>query len=168
MLERMAMAHQNDPDLVRDLLVDPGLWVVVGLSNNKERDAWQIARYLKVEQGKAIMPVHPKAETVHGAKGSAGDFSGAYADWAKGYGSISDIPDGTDVKVVQCFVNSDNVGAVVDEAIANKERLDIDAIWMQRGVVDVAAAARARKVGMGVVMDTCPKIEYPRLRPRGT
>ena len=153
MLERMAMAHQNDPDLVRDLLVDPGLWVVVGLSNNKERDAWQIARYLKVEQGKAIMPVHPKGETVHGAKG---------------YASISDIPDGTDVKVVQCFVNSDNVGAVVDEAIANKERLDIDAIWMQRGVVDVAAAARARKVGMGVVMDTCPKIEYPRLRPRGT
>lgn len=144
------MTHQNDPDLVRNLLVDPGTWVIVGLSTNRQRGAWHISRYLKMEQGKAIIPVHPKAETVHGEQG---------------YASISDIPDGTDVKVVDCFVNSEHVGAVVDDAIANKGRLDIDAIWMQLGVVDPDAAARARKAGIDVVMDTCPKIEYPKLRP---
>lgn len=144
------MTHQNDRDLIRELLVDPGIWVVVGLSNNRERDAWRVSRYLKMEQGKGIIPVHPKAETVHGQQG---------------YASISDIPDGVDVKVVDCFVNSSLVGAVVDEVIANKERLTIDAIWMQLGVTDVAAAERARAAGLGVVMDTCPLIEYPKLRP---
>ena len=59
------------------------------------------------------------------------------------------------------------VGAVVDDAIAHKERLDIDAIWMQLGVVDQAAAERARAAGIGVVMDTCPKIEWPRMRHGG-
>ncbi|HRC41332.1 CoA-binding protein [Nostocoides sp.] len=142
--------HQNDPDLIRQLLVDPGIWVVVGLSNNSDRAAWRISRYLKMEQGKGIIPIHPRAEMVHGQQG---------------YARISDIPDGTDVKVVDCFVNSDLVGAVVDEVIANKDRLTIDAIWMQVGVVDGAAAERARAAGLGVVMDTCPKIEYPKMRP---
>lgn len=146
----MALEHQNDPHLIRKLLVDPGTWVIVGLSGNRQRDAWHIARYLKMEQGKIIIPVHPKAETVHGEKG---------------YASLSEVPDGVDVKVVDCFVNSAQVGAVVDEAIANKERLDIDAIWMQKGVKDADAAGRARKAGIAVVMDTCPKIEYPKLRP---
>ncbi len=144
------MTRKNDPDLIRELLVDPGTWVIVGLSDNRERDAWKISRYLKMAQGKGIIPVHPSAASVHGEQG---------------YASISDIPDGTDVKVVDCFVNSDKVGAVVDEAIANKDRLTIDAIWMQRGVMDVAAAQRAEEAGLGVVMDTCPKIEYPKLRP---
>ena len=58
-------------------------------------------------------------------------------------------------------------GAMVDDAIAHKERLDIDAIWMQLGVVDQAAAERARAAGIGVVMDTCPKIEWPRMRHGG-
>ena len=145
----MTLAHQNDPDLIRELLVDPGTWVVVGLSTNRERPAWRIARWLKVEQRKGLIAVHPKAEEVHGSPG---------------YASISDIPD-QDIKVVDCFVNSTRVGAVVDEAIANKERLQIDAVWLQQGVIDEAAAKRARDVGLGVVMDTCPKIEYPRMRP---
>jgi len=78
----------------------------------------------------------------------------------RGYASIADIPDGTDVKVVDCFVSSEHVGAVVDDAIAHKDRLMIDAVWMQLGVVDEAAAARARAAGLGIVMDTCPKIEW--------
>ena len=90
--------------------------------------------------------MHPKAETVTATAG---------------YASLADIPDGTDIKVVDCFVNSEHVGAVVDEAIANKDRLRIDAVWMQLGVVDEAAADRARAAGLDVVMDTCPRIEYP-------
>lgn len=144
------MVHQNDPELVRSLLIDPGTWAVVGLSTNKDRDAWHVSRWLLFEHGKGIIPIHPKAETVHGQQG---------------YASLSDLPDGTDLKVVECFVNSSIVGKIVDEAIVNKERLDIDAIWMQQGVMDAAAAERARRAGIGVVMDTCPRIEYPRLRP---
>jgi uncharacterized protein len=147
-----ALSHQNDPDLVRELLNDPGTWVVVGLSTNEARAAYGVARWLKVEQGKGIIPVHPKAETVHGERG---------------YATISDIPDGTDVKVVDCFVSSEHVGAVVDETIANKDRLQIDAVWMQLGVVDEAAAARARAAGLDVVMDTCPKIEWRSVRSGG-
>jgi len=146
----MTLTHLNDPDLIYDLLIDPGIWVIVGLSDNRERDAWRIARYLKYELDKCIIPVHPKAETVHGEPG---------------YASISDIPNGVDVKVVDCFVNSQHVAAVVDEVIANKDRLTIDAIWMQLGVKDAAAADRARRAGLDVVMDTCPKIENKRLMP---
>jgi predicted CoA-binding protein len=148
----MTFRHQNDPELIRELLIDPGIWVVVGLSTNQDREAFGVSRWLKVELGKGLIPVHPKAEVVHGEQG---------------YTSLSDIPDGTDIKVVDCFVNSAHVGAVVDEAIANKDRLTIDAIWMQLGVVDEAAAGRARAVGLDVVMDTCPRIEWRGVRSAG-
>ena len=132
-----------------DLLVDPGTWVVVGLSTNTARAAYGVSRWLKYEQRKGIIAVHPKAETVHGSPG---------------YATISVIPD-QDIKVVDCFVNSGLVGKVVDEAIANKDRLMIDAVWMQLGVIDEDAAERARAAGLEVVMDTCPRIEYPRIGP---
>ena len=147
----MSLTHQNDDDLMRELINDPGTWVVVGLSNNTARDAHRVARWLKHEMHKGIIPVHPDAEEVDGDTG---------------YASIADIPD-TDVKVVDCFVNSDEVGAVVDEVIEHKDRLQIDAIWMQLGVSDPAAADRARKAGIEVVMDTCPKIQWRRLRTMG-
>ena len=148
----MTLKHQNDPALIRELLVDPGIWVVVGLSNNQDREAFGVSRWLKVELGKGIIPVHPKAETVHGVAGFA---------------SLADIPDGTDIKVVDCFVNSSHVGDVVDQAIAHKDRLLIDAVWMQLGVIDEAAADRARAAGLDVVMDTCPRIEWRHVRSAG-
>jgi len=151
MMASMGLYHQNDPDLVRKLLMDPGVWVVVGLSSNTGRAAHHVSRWLQVELGKPIIPVHPRAETVHGVQG---------------YASLADVPD-QDVKVVDCFVSSEHVGAVVDEAIAHKDRLLIDAIWMQEGVVDTAAAERARAAGLDVVMDTCPKHEWPKVRGEG-
>ena len=72
-------------------------------------------------------------------------------------------PDGTVVAVVDCFVNSVRVGVVVDEAIANKERLGIEAVWLQLGVIDQDGAQRALDAGLDVVMDACPMIEYPKL-----
>lgn len=148
----MSFRHRNDRDLIRELLNDPGVWVVVGLSSNTDRPAYGVAQFLKHELHKGIIPVHPDAETVHGAQG---------------YASLADIPD-QDIKVVDCFVNSDNVGAVVDEAIEHKDRLQIDAIWMQIGVIDEAAAERARKAGLDVVMDTCPRVEWPRVKSEGS
>ncbi|WP_392544802.1 CoA-binding protein [Oryzobacter telluris] len=143
--------HMNDPDLVRELLMDPGVWIVVGLSSNTERAAYRVSKWMHYELSRPIIPVHPTAEKVHGQQG---------------YASLDDVPD-QDIKVVDCFVNSEHVGAVVDDAIRNKDRLQIDAIWMQLGVVDEDAAERARAAGLDVVMDTCPKIEWPKVRSEG-
>jgi len=79
------------------------------------------------------------------------------------YPTLTQIPDGTVVAVVDCFVNSLRVGEVVDEAIANKDRLGIETIWLQLGVIDEDAVQRAISAGLDVVMDTCPMIEFPKL-----
>jgi predicted CoA-binding protein len=142
--------YDNDPVVIRDLLRTPATWAVVGLSGNRSRTAYSIAQFLKVELGMRVVPIHPRAETVFGATG---------------YASLADVPDGTSIQVVDCFVNSSLVGAVVDQAIAQKDRFGIAAVWLQLGVVDEAAATRARRAGLAVVMDTCPRIEYPRVQP---
>jgi len=113
----------------------------VGLSRNRARTAYDIASYVQ-ELGMEIVPVHPRAETVHGAQG---------------YARLADVPGPIDV--VDVFVNSSLAGAVVDEAIA----VGAKAVWLQLGVVDEDAAERAAAAGLDVVMDTCPAIEAPRL-----
>lgn len=114
-------------------------WAVVGLSTNRSRAAWEVAEFLQ-DKGKRIVPVHPSAAEVHGEAG---------------YATLAEIP--FPVDVVDCFVRSDLVGPVVDQAIAIGAR----GVWMQLGVVDEAAAARARSAGLLVVMDRCPKIDWP-------
>ena len=132
------MAPVNDPALIKALLTNPGRWAVVGLSNNPLRPAVGVSLFLQQHLGQEIIPVSLKGDDVHGAKG---------------YTELAQIPGRIDV--VDCFVNSTKVGAVVDDAIAVGAR----AIWLQLGVIDEAAAQRAADAGMGVVMDTCPKIE---------
>ncbi|GAA3509737.1 CoA-binding protein [Georgenia daeguensis] len=136
------MAHTNDPAVVRRLLTTPGRWAVVGLSENPARTAYSIARYLRDDLGMEIVPVHPKAEEVHGAPG---------------YATLADVPGRIDV--VDVFVRSELAGDVVDQAIA----VGAGAVWLQLGVVDEAAAERARAAGLAVVMDTCPAMEAPAL-----
>lgn len=113
-------------------------WAVVGLSDNPDRAAFGVARLLQ-EKGHRIIPVHPKAEMVHGEKG---------------YASLTEIPEKVDV--VDCFINSQLVGAVVDEAIA----IGAKAVWLQLDVIDEAAIARAQAAGLLAVMNRCPAIEY--------
>ncbi|MEY5030763.1 MAG: hypothetical protein RLZZ334_710 [Actinomycetota bacterium] len=71
-----------------------------------------------------------------------------------GFTSLSEI--GHPVDVVDCFVNSDLVGSIVDEAIA----IGAKAVWLQLDVIDEAAVARAQAAGLLTVMDLCPAIEY--------
>ncbi|MFL6100983.1 MAG: CoA-binding protein [Actinomycetales bacterium] len=137
----------GEPAVVERLLSTPGVWAVAGLSRDRSRDAYSIAALLQ-RLGMQVVPIHPRAEEVHGARG---------------YARLADLPDGARVDVVDCFVNSSRVGGVVDDAIAERERLGIGAIWMQLGVVDEDAADRARAAGLDVVMDACPAIEAPRL-----
>ncbi|WP_029663924.1 CoA-binding protein [Cellulomonas sp. KRMCY2] len=127
------------------LLTEPARWAVVGLSTNTARAAHGVAAYLKT-LGHEIVPVHPHAESVHGAPG---------------YPSLADVPEPVDV--VDVFVNSSRAGAVIDDAIAIGAR----AVWLQLGVRDPAAEDRAQAAGLLVVADACPKIEGARrgLRP---
>ncbi len=119
-------------------------WAVVGLSQDQTRAAYGVARFLQAH-GKRIVPVHPKAETVHGEQG---------------YPQLLDIP--FPVDVVDCFVRSALVGPVVDEAI----EIGASGVWMQLGMVEPAAASRAQAAGLDVVMDRCPKIEWWAHGPR--
>jgi predicted CoA-binding protein len=122
-----------------DRLLAHDIWAVVGLSNDRSRAAWGVAAFLQAH-GKRIVPVHPRAETVHGEPG---------------YAQLADVP--FDVDVVDLFVRSELAGPVVDEAI---EKGAAKAVWMQLGVVDLDAAQRAQAAGLDVVMDRCPKIEW--------
>lgn len=127
----------GDRETVDRLLALP-TWAVVGLSTDPSRAAYGVAAFLQAH-GRRIVPVHPRAETVHGEPG---------------YERLADIA--FDVDVVDCFVRSELVGPVVDEAIEKGAK----GIWMQLGVVDTAAAARAEAAGLDVVMDRCPKIDW--------
>ncbi|GAA2393054.1 CoA-binding protein [Streptomyces glaucosporus] len=132
----------GDAETVRRILTGSGdTWAVVGLSSNRSRAAWGVAEVLQ-RFGKRIVPVHPKAETVHGEKG---------------YASLAEIP--FPVDVVDVFVNSELAGGVADEAVA----IGAKAVWFQLGVVDEAAYGRVRAAGLDMVMDRCPAIEIPRL-----
>jgi predicted CoA-binding protein len=138
----------SDPSVIRRLLTTPATWAVVGLSTDTTRTAYGVARWMHDGLGHRIIPVHPRAVEVWGEPG---------------YQTLTQIPDGTVVAVVDCFVNSHRVGEVVDEAIANRDRLGIEAVWLQLGVIDQQAAERAIGAGLDVVMDTCPMMEYPKL-----
>ncbi|HLI36692.1 MAG TPA: CoA-binding protein [Streptosporangiaceae bacterium] len=135
------MGFVNDPDTIRRVLTGTSTWAVVGLGGNPARAAYGVAAFLQA-QGKRIVPVHPAAATVHGEPG---------------YRSLSEIP--FPVDVVDVFRRSSAAGAFADEAVAIGAR----AVWFQLGVVDDDAAARVRAAGLDMVMDTCPKIEWPRL-----
>ena len=113
-------------------------WAIVGLSNNPDRAAFGVAKLL-IENGHTVIPVHPKAETVHGQPG---------------YAKLSDIP--VPIDVVDIFVNSDLAGAVVNEAI----EVGAKGVWLQLDVIDEGAVARAKDAGLLAVMNHCPAIEY--------
>ncbi|MBG6191230.1 putative CoA-binding protein [Arthrobacter sp. CAN_A212] len=137
------MTHSNDPEVIRKLLTTPGRWAVVGLSNNPRRAALGVSRFLIDNLGLDVVPVSLKGDDVHGRTG---------------YQRLADIPGAIDV--VDCFVNSSKVGAVVDQAI----EVGAKAVWLQLGVIDEAAAERAKAAGLDVVMNTCPAIEAPGMR----
>lgn len=121
-----------------DELLGLKTWAVVGLSNNSERAAYKVAKVL-IEKGHTVIPVHPKAETVHGQKG---------------YTKLSEII--VPIDVVDIFVNSELAGSVVDEAIA----VGAKGVWLQLDVIDELAISRAKSAGLLAVMNRCPAIEY--------
>lgn len=114
---------------------------MVGLSPKPHRDSHEVARYLK-DNGYRIIPVYPRAESILGEK--------AYPD-------LKSIPE--EVDVVDIFRKSQDVPPVVEEAI----EIGAKAVWMELGIVNEEAAARAREAGLGVVMDRCMLVEHRNL-----
>src|SRR5438128_9086630 len=125
--------EQPEVDVADRILASARTIAVVGLSANPLRPSHGVARYLQ-RVGYRIIPVNPNVEEVLGERA---------------YPSLRDIPQPVDV--VEVFRRSEFVGPIVDDAIAIKA----SAVWLQDGVVDDDAAARARAAGLDVVMDDC-------------
>jgi len=132
------MPHTNDPAVIERLMRTKGRWAIVGLTTNEWRAAYDTSLFIRDRMGMEIIPVNLPGDAVHGEQG---------------YRSLHDIPaEKHPIDVVDCFVNSQRVGAVVDEAIS----VGAKAVWLQLGVIDEAAVARAKAAGLDVVMDVCP------------
>jgi predicted CoA-binding protein len=125
--------EQPELDVADRILTSARTIAVVGLSANPRRPSHGVARYLQ-RTGYRIIPVNPNLDEVLGERA---------------YPSLRDIPQPVDV--VDVFRRSEFVGPIVDDAIAIKAA----AVWLQDGVIDEAAAARARASGLDVVMDDC-------------
>lgn len=123
---------------------------LVGISTNPVRPSYYVGRYLKLK-GWRILPVNPAyaGETVFGE------------EIAPSLAALAER--GERVDMVDIFRRSAEAGPVVDEALEHLLDRGLKAIWMQIGVVNEAAAARAREKGVEVVMNLCPKMEWQRL-----
>ena len=136
------MPLTRDKDIA-ELLQSARTIAMVGASDNPGRASFGVMSFLQ-GQGYRVIPVNNRITGEH--------VHGEYV-WRE-LGQI-----GEPIDIVDVFVNSERAGEVVDEAIA----VGAKAVWMQLGVIDEKAAARAEAAGLKVVMDHCPKIEFRRL-----
>jgi predicted CoA-binding protein len=132
----------TDDSEIRDILTSVKTIAVVGWSPKPDRPSHGVAAFLK-RRGYRVIPVNP---------GQAGQE-------ALGETVVASLAEAGPVDMVDIFRRSEEAGAVVDQAIAAGAKV----VWMQLGVIDEAAADRARSAGLKVLMDRCPAIEIPRL-----
>ena len=130
-------------DVVRDLLRESRTVAVVGCSPKPERPSFGVARYLQ-RVGYRIVPVNPGHDTILGERS---------------YRTLADAAREHAIDIVDVFRRSEFAGAVVDEAIAIHPKL----IWLQLGITDDAARARAEAAGIPIVMDRCLAVDHRQL-----
>jgi predicted CoA-binding protein len=138
----------NEPNVIRDLLgvtttEKPRTIAVIGLSEDRSKPSHYVSAYMQ-EHGYRILPVNPAIETVLGEKS---------------YASLAELPIKPDV--VNVFRLPKFIPAIVDEML----RLKLDNLWVQQGIVNLEAAARAEAGGIHVVMDRCIMVEHRHLPP---
>ena len=131
----------DDIPTLRRILKENCVIAMVGLSAKRDRPSHFVAKYL-LDYGHRVIPVNPSYQEVLGQKC---------------YPSLRDIPEKVDI--VDCFRKSEDIMPLAEDAIA----IGAKVLWMQIGVVNEAAAEKARQAGLEVVMDRCVKIEYARL-----
>jgi hypothetical protein len=129
---------------IRDLLKGTRTIAMIGASDRPDRPSWGVMRFLQ-EWGYRVLPVNPQITGEH--------IHGEYV-WRE----LSQI--GEPIDMVDIFRRPQAAGEAVDEAIAAGAK----SVWLQMGVINHEAAARAEAAGLKVVMDRCPKIDLPRLR----
>ncbi|HTH95163.1 MAG TPA: CoA-binding protein [Rhodocyclaceae bacterium] len=134
------MLIENDSDL-KILFETVRTIAVVGCSPKPERPSHYVAKYLQT-LGYRVIPVNPGQTEILGEKC---------------YASLRDIPEPVDM--VDCFRRAEDIPPIIEDAIA----IGAKYVWMQLGIVNETAAQRAGETGIKVVMDRCPKIDYPRL-----
>ena len=127
------MPPKDPVDPITELLQKARNIAVVGLSSSPLRPSHGVSAYMQT-QGYHIIPVNPEIDEVLGEKA---------------YPSLRDVPEKIDV--VNVFRRPEYVDEIVDQAIA----LKVPAVWMQEDVVNEAAAEKARRAGIVVVMDRC-------------
>lgn len=137
------MPLETDAEIA-ELLNETRVIAMIGASDRPDRASYGVMQMLQ-NHGYRVMPVNPQitGETVHG------EFV-----WRE----LSEI--GEPIDMVDIFRRSEAAGEAVDEAI----KAGAKSVWMQLGVINEEAAARAEAAGLKVVMDRCPKIEIARLR----
>ena len=128
---------------IKDVLRRCKTVAVVGISPKEDRPSYGVASYLK-SKGYRIIPVRPDGEQILNEKV---------------YHSLSEIPGGIHIDVVDIFRKSEDVPPVVEEAIHRGAKV----VWMQEGIINQDASAKAEKAGLKVVMDLCMKKEHQRL-----
>jgi len=133
----------RDEAVIRKVLTESKTIALIGASPKADRPSHYVMQYL-LTKGYNVIPVNPGLE-------------GKELLGRQVYGSLSAIPEPIDM--VDIFRNAEAVPGIVDEAIS----VGAKAIWMQLGVVNEMAAQTAKDAGMDVVMDTCPKMEIPKL-----
>ena len=131
----------DDIQTLRRILKDSRVIAMVGLSANWYRPSYFAAKYM-LDHGYRVIPVNPSYADVLGQKC---------------YPTLRDIPERVDI--VDCFRKSDEIEPLAQDAIA----IGAKVLWMQIGVINDAAAEKARNAGLEVVMNRCVKIEYARL-----
>jgi predicted CoA-binding protein len=131
----------NDDAGVRRILENHKVIAMVGLSPKEDRPSNRVARFL-MGRGYTVIPVNPGQKEILGQP--------CYPD-------LKSIP--MKVDMVDVFRNADDVPPIADDAIA----IGAKSLWLQLGIVNQEAAEKAAAAGLDVVMDRCPKIEYPRL-----
>jgi uncharacterized protein len=141
MTEISSSSMPNDKAL-RDILSNAKTIAVVGHSDKPSRTSYQIAQFLRAV-GYRVYPVNPAVLEIDGQPS---------------YATLKDIPEAIDI--VNVFRRSEYLNEVVEEAIATNAKT----IWAQLGVSDRQAAQNAIAAGLNIVMDTCIKIEYLRLK----
>jgi predicted CoA-binding protein len=130
-------------DVIADILKKYKTIAVVGLSSNTSRPSFGVTQYMQ-SRGYEIIPVNPNETEVLGEKS---------------YARLEDIPKTHKIEIVDIFRRSQNVPPVIDSAIAMGAKV----IWMQQGIENQVAAAKARAAGIFVIEDACILIEH-RLR----
>jgi predicted CoA-binding protein len=131
----------DDIQTLSRILKDNRVIAMVGLSANWYRPSYFAAKYL-LDHGYRVIPVNPSYQDVLGQKC---------------YPALRDIPEHVDI--VDCFRKSEEIMALADDAVA----IGAKVLWMQIGVINEAAAKKAREAGLDVIMNRCVKIEYARL-----